>query len=69
MNVGPIGRLAIIGVNQLDEVAALREMADQLAQRPGNAIDLGKVRFGDQTHAHGTSQASPRASECFVYRG
>jgi 4-amino-4-deoxy-L-arabinose transferase-like glycosyltransferase len=69
VNVGPIGRLAIIGMYQLDPVAALGEMADEFAQRPGNAIDLGKVRFGNQTHAHGSSQASQRASECFVYRG
>lgn len=69
VNVGPIGRLAIIGMDQLDPVAALGEMADEFAQRPGNAIDLGKVRFGNQTHAHESSQASQRASECFVYRG
>ncbi len=69
VNVGPTGRLAIIRVYQLDQVAALGEMADEFAQRPGNAIDLGKVRFGNQTHAHRSSQASCRASGCFVYRG
>ena len=69
VNVGPTGRLAIIGVYQLDQVAALGKVADEFAQRPGNAIDLGIVRFGNQTHAHGSSQASWRASECFVYRG
>ena len=69
VNVGPSGWLAIIGVDQLDQIAALREMADELAERARNAIDLGKIRFSDQTHAHGSFQASCRLSECFVYRG
>jgi 4-amino-4-deoxy-L-arabinose transferase-like glycosyltransferase len=48
-----IDRLAVVGVNQLDLIPVLGEMADKLAERTGNAIDLGKVGFGDQTDAHG----------------
>ena len=36
---------AVVRVNQLDVVAALRQKPNQLPQRPRNPIDLGKVGF------------------------
>jgi hypothetical protein len=40
-------------MDQLDLIARLAEMADQLVQCPRDPVDLGKVRFSDQRHAHG----------------
>jgi 4-amino-4-deoxy-L-arabinose transferase-like glycosyltransferase len=62
MNVGPRRRLSIIRMNQLDHVAPIGEMADELAEGAGNAVHLGVVRFRDQGHAHKSFQAFCRAS-------
>ena len=57
MDLLAIHGLAIIGVDQLDFVAALRQEPDQLTQRPRDAIDLGKVRFRDECDSHNLRRA------------
>ena len=52
--------LAVIGVDQLNFVAALRQDTDQFAQRPRDAIDLGKVRFRDQCDSHMVRRADAK---------
>ena len=43
---------AVVGVDQLDVVAALPQVPDQFTQRPRHAIDLGKIGFRDQCDSH-----------------
>src|SRR5438270_7409122 len=52
-----LGRLTIIGMNELDLIALLGEIADKLAQGTGDAIHLREVRLGDQTDSHDGSRA------------
>ena len=43
----------VVGMNQLDAVARLGEDANQLSESSRDAVDLGKIGFGDQCDAHG----------------
>ena len=52
MVVVSLGRLTIIGMDELDLIALLGEIADELAQGTGDAIHLGEVRLRDQTDSH-----------------
>jgi hypothetical protein len=52
MDLFAIHGFAVIGIDQLNFVAALRQNANQLTQRPRDAIDLGEVRFRDQCDPH-----------------
>jgi len=57
MDLSVIHRLAVVWVNQLNPVAASRQDPDQLTQRSGNAVDLGKVGFRDQCDSHVSGRA------------
>jgi hypothetical protein len=59
-----INGFAVIGVDQLNFVAALRQNPDQLTQRPRDAIDLGKVRFRDECDPHIVRRADARVKRC-----
>ncbi len=52
VSVRPVGRLAVVGVDQLDLVPPLHEMTDQFAQSSRHAVDLREVGLRDQADAH-----------------
>jgi hypothetical protein len=58
MNVRPVGRLSVVGMDELDVVASLGEVADELGEGAGNAVDLGEVGLGDQADSHRRLRAS-----------
>ena len=43
---------AVVGVDELHKVAPLGEVADELPERARHAVNLGEVRFRDQTDSH-----------------
>ena len=46
-HVPVLGRRAIIGVNDLNLIPRGGQEADELSERPGNTVNLGKVGFRD----------------------
>ncbi len=43
---------AVVRVHKLNVVPAAFQMINKLSERPGNSVDLGEVRFRDQSDAH-----------------
>ena len=53
MDVFSTAPRAVVGVDQLNVVAASVRTRTSSPRRPRNAVDLGKIGFGDQCDAHG----------------
>jgi 4-amino-4-deoxy-L-arabinose transferase-like glycosyltransferase len=51
--IGPGRGMAVIRVDDLDRVARLFEMLDQLPERPRNSVDLRGERLGHEGQSHG----------------
>ena len=49
---------AVVRADDLHVVAALPQVASELSQRPGHAVDLGEICFGDERNAHGSVRAT-----------
>lgn len=69
VDVLPVGGLAVVRMHELDLVAPLFQVADELAQGPRDSVDLGKVRLGDQADSHRGPRACQPEDPCFPYFG